>query len=206
MRDVGLTLALVLALVGCAAEPAAESGGDTSATTAAATGTTTAGATTTSGDSDGGDSGSSGDGGSGGSGGIGGGGEATLTIGDVVYTFDNYYCASGASETLNDDVPFSSGAFGEVEGVRVQLDASVYDPSGEGRMEGDGVVHSVTLDDIEDFENPSVSWHAESGFLGAAEFTIQYDGSTVFVEAMFNDDTTDEGEAVSGTLEATCGD
>ena len=203
-----MALALVLALVACAAEPAAESGGDTTGTTAAGTGTTAAATTESSGDSGGDDGGdSSSDGGStGGSGGIGSGGEATLTIGDVVYTFDNYYCASGANETLNDDVPFSSGAFGEVDGVRVQLDASLYDPSGEGRMEGDGVIHSVTLDDIEDFENPSVSWHAESGFFGAVEFTIQYDGSTVFVEATFDDDRTDEIEEVPGTLEATCGD
>jgi hypothetical protein len=134
----------------------------------------------------------------------GGGGSATLTVGDQIYTFDNYDCASGEG-TGNDDVPFSSGAFGEVEGVRVQLDASVYDPSGEGNMEGDGVVNAVTLNDVEDFANPSVSWSAESGFIGGAEFAIQYDGSTVFVESTFDDGRTDEIEQVPGTLEATCG-
>lgn len=133
-------------------------------------------------------------------------GSATLTIGDQVYTFDNYYCLQGGENTGNDNVPFSSGAFGEVEGVRVQLDASLYDPDAQDRMEGDGVIHTVSLNDVEDFENPSVAWRAESGFLGMGDWVIQYDGETVFAEAMFDDDRTDEIEEIPGTLEAVCGD
>ncbi len=136
--------------------------------------------------------------------GPGGGGSATLTIGDMVYEFDNYYCVSGA-DTGNSRVSFSSGAMGEVDGVRVQLDASIQDPSEQGMTEGEGTLHSVTLDDIEDFEDPSVSWAAVTGFVGAPSWVVVSDGSTVTVEAAFDDGTTDEIEEVPGTLEASCG-
>lgn len=131
-------------------------------------------------------------------------GEATLTIGDQVYTFDNYYCARGVENTQNDSVPFSSGAFGEVDGNRSQLDASVYDPSEEDRMEGDGVSSSVSLNDVDDFENPVVDWSSGGPFGG--DVVIEFDGDTVFVETTFDNGLTDEFEEIPGTLEATCGD
>ena len=131
-------------------------------------------------------------------------GEATLTIGDQVYTFDNYYCARGVENTMNDSVPFSSGAFGEVDGNRAQLDASVYDPSEEDRMEGDGVSSSVTFDDVDDFENPVVGWTAGGPLSDAV--VIEYDGGSVFVETTFDNSLTDEFEEIPGTLEATCGE
>lgn len=132
----------------------------------------------------------------------GGPGSATLTIGDQVYTFDNYYCAEGVDETMNDSVPFSSGAFGEVDGNRAQLDASMYDPSEEGRMDGDGVSSSVTLNDVDDFENPVVDWSSPSPM--GDPISIEFDGTTVFVEGTFDNGLTDDFEEIPGTLEATC--
>ena len=132
-------------------------------------------------------------------------GSATLTVGDVTYEFDNYYCLAGPDNTGNDRVSLSSGAMGRIDEVRVQLDASIQDPDEEGRMEGEGTIQSVSLNDIEDFENPSVALEAVTGFLGEPDWTIEYDGSTVTVEAEFDDTTTDEIETIPGTLQATCG-
>lgn len=133
-----------------------------------------------------------------------GSGSATLTVGDQVFTFDNYYCFSG-EDTGNDRVSFSSGATGDFEGTRVQLDASIQDPDEQGRVEGEGTIQSVTVNDIEDFENPAVGLEAVSGFIGAPAFTISVEGGRVTAEALFDDTTTDEIEEIPGTLEATCG-
>ena len=134
-----------------------------------------------------------------------GGGSATLTVGDQTWTFDNYYCRTGPENTGNARTSFSSGAFGMHEGVRTQLDASIQDKDQQGRMEGDGTIQSVTFNDIEDFENPSVDLAAESGFVGGPEFVVQVDGDKVTVSASFDDGTTEEREAIPGTLEAMCG-
>lgn len=131
-------------------------------------------------------------------------GEATLTIVDQVYTFDNYYCFRGVENTQNDSVPFSSGAFGEVDGNRAQLDATVHDPSEEDRMEGDGVSGSVSLNDVDDFENPVVSWTGGGALSDSTVF--EFDGRTVFVETTFDDGLTDGLDEIPGTLEATCGE
>lgn len=132
-------------------------------------------------------------------------GSATLIIGDQTWTFDNYYCAFGPEQTKNERVSFSSGSIGSPDGVRLQLDASIQDPDKQGRYEGEGTIQSVTLNDIEDFENPSVDFGAVGGIVGASGFVIQIDGNTVTVEASFDDGTTDERESIPGTLEATCG-
>ncbi len=132
-------------------------------------------------------------------------GSATLIIGDQTWTFDNYYCAFGPEETGNERVSFSSGSIGSPDGVRLQLDASIQDVDKQGRYEGEGTIQSVTLNDIEDFENPSVDFGAVEGIVGASSFVIQVDGNTVTVEASFDDGTTDERESIPGTLEATCG-
>jgi hypothetical protein len=132
-------------------------------------------------------------------------GSATLTIGEQTWTFDSYYCATGARETRNDRVSFSSGATGSPDGVRLQLDASIQDPSEEDRLEGDGVIHSVTLNDIEDFENPTAGWSAVSGIVGESNAFIQVSDGRVTAEAVFDDELTDGViEEVPGTLEATC--
>lgn len=130
-------------------------------------------------------------------------GSATLTVGDAVYSFDNYYCFEGSENTRNDSVPFSSGAFGEVDGHRAQLDASMYDPEQQNSMDADGVSFNVTLNDVDDFENPVVSW--SDAFFADEPVDFEYDGATLRVEALFDDDLTEEMEQIPGVLEATCG-
>ena len=139
-------------------------------------------------------------------GGSGDAGSATLVVGDQTYEFDNYYCFQGSDNTGNSRVSFSSGAFGEVDGVRVQLDASIQDTNEGNAMDGDGTIHSVSLNDIENFQTPTVGWDSVTGFFGAPEWVIEYDGATVHAEAEFDDLTTEEElEAVPGTLDAVCG-
>ena len=56
---------------------------------------------------------------------------------------------------------FSSSAFGEhSNGARVQMQAEIEDDTGQERYEGAGVIHTVYINDIENFENPSVDWQA----------------------------------------------
>lgn len=135
-----------------------------------------------------------------------GGGSATLTIGEETWTFDELFCAFSPEESQNDRVSFTASAFGEsASGVRVQLDATIQDPDEQGRYEGDGVIHSLTLNDVEDFENPSLGWEAMSGLIGATDPFIQVDGKNVTAETVFDDQLTDGViEEVPGTLEATC--
>lgn len=117
-----------------------------------------------------------------------GGGSATLAVGDETYEFSGYMCAFG-EETQNPDVEFSSTAFGESEtGARTQLSVDI--------TLG---IHAVTLGDVEDFENPSVSWE------GVASDGIQIDGKNISAEATFDDGTTpDVLEEIAGTFEGTC--
>jgi len=134
-----------------------------------------------------------------------GAGSATLTIGDETWEFDNYYCAFTPEQSQNDRVSFSSGATGEsAEGSRIQLDASIQDTEEQGRYEGEGTIQSLTLDDIDDFENPSVSWSAVTGIAGGAAFTIQVDGNNVHAETVFDDGTTDAIEEIAGTFDGVC--
>jgi len=121
-----------------------------------------------------------------------GGGSATLTVGDETYSFSNYECAFGEDETGNTDVEFSSQAFGEsATGAQTQLTVDI--------TLG---IHAVNLDDIDNFEDPSVSWSAESGITG--DFEIQIDGNEISAEANFLDGTTDDIETTPGTFSGTC--
>lgn len=122
-----------------------------------------------------------------------GGGSATLTIGDQTWEFDSVLCARGAEETGRDDTPFVLSSIQD----GLQLDATINTEFG----------HSVSINDITDFENPSVAWSA-GGPLGALsggdDEIIQVDGDQVTVEADFVDDTGDAMETTPGTLTATC--
>jgi hypothetical protein len=134
-----------------------------------------------------------------------GGGQAVLTIGSDSWAFERVYCAFTPEEAGNESISLSAGSFGESpQGVRLQLDVSIYDPDEEGRYEGSGVIHSISLDDIEDFANPSVGWSATSGFFGMGELFIQVDGKQVTAQTTFDDSLTDEIEEVPGTLDLTC--
>lgn len=127
-------------------------------------------------------------------------GSATLTIGDLTWEFDGFLCAFGHSATQSDVYSFSSDARGEHEGVRVQMQLNIRDESGEGRYEGSGVEPDVFIEDIEDFDNPSI--HYETTEVSVVEI-----GRTeVRAEGVFDDMLTDGPDGLPGTLEATCGD
>lgn len=148
----------------------------------------------------------------------GGGGQtvAVLTIGDETWEFTSYLCAFGHEATQSDLYSFSSGSFGEhSSGARVQFLADIRDETGQGRYEGDGVIYDISLDDIDDFENPSVRWSSTSDEadpqlveLGAAppsgEAVIDIDGDRITVTGLFDDGLTDDYESVPGSLDATC--
>ena len=71
----------------------------------------------------------------------------------------------------------------------------------------DSFGHSVTLNDIQDFENPSVSLTADSftaQATGGPDQFVEVDGNDVSATADFVDDTTDSLEGTEGTLTATC--
>jgi hypothetical protein len=179
-------LALSVAAVACGGDDDDTSGnGDQPATTADAPD-----------DGDGGDGDGNGDGSNGGGFGS---GTGTLTIADETWEITGVGCVFSAEEAGNPDFPFNLAGFGESStGVRAQLSADIYDPSGQERLEGDGVTHSISFYDSEDFENPSVSWES----IEATGITI--DGKRIQGEGAFNDGTTDEFEAVPGTMDVVC--
>jgi hypothetical protein len=139
-----------------------------------------------------------------------GAGSATLTIGDETWDFAGFMCAFGHEGTQSAVYSFSSNSFGtHSTGARVQMQANIRDESGQGRYEGDGIVYEISLDDIDDFENPSVSWSSSNSELfpgaGSGEAVVQIDGKHVTAQGKFDDGRTDETEMVPGTLDGTCG-
>lgn len=126
-------------------------------------------------------------------------GSATLTIGDLVFEFGSFDCASGHENTESDDFSFTTNSFQEFDGARTQMQFTIYDPTSTGRTEGDGVVHEIQLDDISNFEDPSISWSMS----GAESVTI--DGRELSVSGAFDDGLTEAvSEEIPGTLEGVC--
>lgn len=112
-----------------------------------------------------------------------GGGSASLTVGGETYAFDGVLCAFGEEETGQVDAEFVMSAIAN----GTQLYFSI-----------DQFGHKVSLDDIEDFENPSVSWDSRG------EEFIQLNGRSASGEAGFVDGTQEGQETEAGTFEATC--
>lgn len=131
-------------------------------------------------------------------------GVAVLTIGEETWTFDGIYCAEGPEAAGNDRISFTLSVLDSIDDTRVQLDATIQDPEEQGRLEGDGVIYSVTLTDVEDFEDPSIAWSAPSPFAQLDVPLISVDGKQVAAEGPFDDERTEEFEEVPGTLSATC--
>ena len=131
-------------------------------------------------------------------------GSASLTIGDETWEFDEFGCAFGYDATESQVYSFSSNSFGEhSNGARVQMQANIRDDTGQERIEGDGVIYEVDINDIDDFQNPAVSWEARGP---AATIVVRIDGDHITAEGVFDNLLTDgEMEAVPGTLDATCG-
>jgi hypothetical protein len=98
-----------------------------------------------------------------------------------------------------------TGSTETADGVRVQLDATIQDPEAQGRYKGDGVIHTISIDDIDDFDNPTVGWSVMTGAFGDSVAIIQVDGKSVTAEATFDNSLTDDiVEETPGTLEGTC--
>jgi hypothetical protein len=112
-----------------------------------------------------------------------GGGSARLVVGADEWTFDSVLCAFGEEEIGQEGAEFVLSSIQE----GLQMYASI-----------DSFGHSLSLNDIEDFENPSVSLSSVGdGF-------ISVDGSSVSAAADFVDDTGDGITTTPGTFEATC--
>ena len=112
-----------------------------------------------------------------------GGGSATLTVGDMTWTFESVLCAFGEDQIGQEGAVFNLSSIQD----GMQMYASI-----------DEWGHSVSLDDIEDFENPSVSLSASNG-----EFIV-LDGKSITAESDFMDGTSDSFDTVPGTFTATC--
>lgn len=128
-------------------------------------------------------------------------GHATLVIGDETFEFDSFDCASGHDNTQSTTFSFTTNSFGQFDGVRTQMQFTIDDPSGTGQTEGEGVRHRITFDDIDDFENPSISWYMrEAG-------SLSQDGYELSVSGTFDDGLTEGAvEEIPGSLEAECSD
>jgi len=137
-----------------------------------------------------------------------GSGSATLTIGSESWTVSGVFlsCAFSPEEAGNAGVSFSmSGVTETEEGARLQLDATIQDPEEQGRYQGQGVIHSISIDDVGNFENPAVGWSVLTGAFGPSVDLIQVDGKSVTAEAMFDNQLTDAVvEKTPGTLKGTC--
>lgn len=127
-------------------------------------------------------------------------GSARLTIGDTTWEFDNFVCAVGFESTESDVYSLTTNTMGDMDGTRVQMQATIRDDSGQGRIEGGDLVHEVQIDHISDFENPAISWRLVS------ERGVVIDGYELSAEGLFDDGLTPAEEAIAGSLVGTCGD
>jgi len=122
-----------------------------------------------------------------------GGGGATLVVGDEQWTFDRVLCAFGPDEIGQEGAELVVSSLQD----GLQLYVSI-----------DSFGHSVSLDDIEDFENPSVSLGADqfnAELAGLPTEFIVVDGTSVTAETQFFDQSDDVAAGgTAGTLTATC--
>jgi hypothetical protein len=116
-------------------------------------------------------------------------GSVSLTIADRSWEFDGFQCAFESSGVLRDGVVLGTNLFAEVEGVRIQLQIDAYD---------DGTAQ-FTMDDIDDFENPSVS------YLETTDIEVDVDGNTVTGSGDVTDQASANFDVVPMTFEGECG-
>lgn len=127
-------------------------------------------------------------------------GSVTLTIGDMTWTFDNFDCAVGLESTESAVYSLTTNTMGEIDGTRIQMQATIADDSGQGRIEGDDLVYDVQVDDISNFDNPAISWRM------VADQSVVLVGYDLSAEGMFKNDAGPDDDAVKGTLVGTCSD
>ncbi len=85
-----------------------------------------------------------------------GSGRATVTVDGETWTYDSYLCVVGYEANESDVYSFSSTSFTTTDGEKIQLLIDVLDASGQGRLEGDGVVYEITLYDYGNDSAPTV--------------------------------------------------
>ena len=112
-----------------------------------------------------------------------GGGGAVFVVGDEEWTFDSVLCAFGEDQIGQEGAEFVLSSIQD----GLQVYATI-----------DSFGHSVSLNDIENFADPSV----DVGSTGDGFIVI--DGKTISAEADFLDGTNDEFETITGTFTATC--
>jgi hypothetical protein len=132
-------------------------------------------------------------------------GIALLTIGDESYSFEITECFFPPDDGGKHWTSFSLTATGTIDGAPVEMGAAIKDSFEEGHLEGNGVSHWVTLDDVADPENPAVSWKALSGFFdNDPSWTVIVDDKHISANPVFDDGGTEPIETIGGTFEATC--
>lgn len=115
------------------------------------------------------------------------GGSASVTIGEQTWDFDGVLCAFGPEEIGQEGAEFVLSAIGDGLQFYISVDAM-------GQF--------VSLNDIENFENPALSWEADQDASG--EGFIQVDGKDVSGEATFIDYLSESWDEVEGSFEGSC--
>ena len=115
------------------------------------------------------------------------GGSASVTIGDQTWDFDGVLCAFGPEEIGQEGAEFVLSAIGDGLQFYISVDAM-------GQF--------VSLNDIENFEDPALSWEADQDASG--EGFIQVDGKDVSGEATFIDYISESWDEVEGSFEGSC--
>lgn len=188
-RSLALLAALVLVLAACGDDDASESPGTTEATPTTAAGE--ASETTVAAGDDG--EGTDGDLDPPATYDTGDQGFATLTVGDQTWEFQGVLCAFGEEEIGQEGAEFVLSSLQD----GLQLYVSI-----------DSFGHSVSINDIEDFENPSVGFVAGgpiAAVVGGDADIVSVDGNQVTATGLFLDETDEDSfEGVEGTLTATC--
>lgn len=113
-----------------------------------------------------------------------GGGSATLTVGDQTWEFDSVLCAFGEDEIGQEGAELVVSSLQDGLQFYVSIDS---------------FGHMVSLDDVSDFENPSVSLST----FGSDDFIV-VDGKNVSGEAGFMDSNSDSMDTVDGSFQVTC--
>ncbi len=113
------------------------------------------------------------------------GGSASLTIGEETWNFDGVLCAFGPDEIGQEGAEFVLSAI--ADGVQFYLSIDEFG-------------HSASIHDVENFEDPTVSWDSD---MNADEF-ITVSGKEASGEVGFVDYESDLMESVPGSFDATC--
>jgi hypothetical protein len=133
----------------------------------------------------------------------GGAGYAAITVGDETWELDGLLCwfHDGVDPDAS-TLAFVGESFGTHDGVALWLDVIIWDDTGEGRLEGDGVRYEIVLEDSDDYDDPAVAWEADSEVGGGA---LAVDGRRVTGEMVFVDFRPGaDSEGIPGSLDAVC--